>query len=182
MKITETSLPGCLIVEPTVYEDHRGFFFEGFNAENFRKHTGVDFRVMQMNCSRSAKGVIRGLHFQKKPYEQAKLIFVSRGEVLDVAVDLRKDSETYGQHVKVLLSEENQKRIFVPKGFAHGFLSLTDGAELNYLVDEVYNASHDSGIHYADADLNIDWEIPDENIILSEKDRELQSLKDYVSE
>ncbi|MGB3468964.1 MAG: dTDP-4-dehydrorhamnose 3,5-epimerase, partial [Cyclobacteriaceae bacterium] len=180
MKVSETSLSGCLIIEPTVYEDHRGFFFEGFNAKNFEKETGIDFRVEQMNCSRSSRGVIRGLHFQEKPYEQAKLIFVTRGEVLDVAVDLRKDSPTYGKHVKVMLSNENQKRIFIPKGFAHGFLSMTEDAELNYLVDEVYNAEYDSGIHYADADLSIDWEISEQNTILSEKDRKLQSFKNYV--
>ena len=143
--------------------------------------TGIDFEVKQMNCSKSEKGVIRGLHFQKQPYEQAKLVFVTKGEVLDVIVDLRLESPTFGKHTKVLLSQENLKRVFIPKGFAHGFLSLTDEAELNYLVDEFYNSDYDSGIHYADTDLNIDWGISSAKTILSEKDKELQNFKNYVS-
>ena len=135
-----------------------------------------------MNCSRSAKGVIRGLHFQQKPYEQAKVVFVTRGEALDVVVDLRTSSPTFGKHVKVHLSSENQKRVFIPKGFAHGFLSLQENTELNYLVDEYYNAENDAGIHIADKKLQINWGISPDEMILSEKDKKLQSFKNYVSE
>jgi len=182
LKIIETNLPGCLVIEPKVFDDHRGIFFEGFNAEVFKEKTGYEFNVKQMNCSRSAAGVIRGLHFQRAPYEQAKLVFVTKGEIVDVIVDIRKDSPTFGEHLKIVLSSENRKRIFIPKGFAHGFLSRTEGAELNYLVDELYNAKHDSGILYSDEDLNINWETNPKNVILSEKDRNLPRLKQYVSE
>lgn len=182
MKVSDTILKGCLIIEPTLFEDHRGYFFEGFNADEFAKVTGVEFNVKQMNCSKSEKGVIRGLHFQNKPYEQAKLVFVTKGEVLDVVVDLRLESPTFGKHLKVVLSQENRKRMFIPKGFAHGFLALTEGVELNYLVDEFYNSSYDSGINHSDVELNIDWGINQEDSILSDKDKELQSFNNYVSE
>ncbi|MEL6557235.1 MAG: dTDP-4-dehydrorhamnose 3,5-epimerase [Bacteroidota bacterium] len=176
MMISETILEGCYVIEPRLFNDHRGFFFEGFNAMQFKEQTGIDFHVCQMNCSRSAKGVIRGLHFQEKPYEQAKVVFVTKGEVMDVIVDLRPDSVSYGKHIKIHLSSENQKRVFIPKGFAHGFLSLTENAELNYLVDEYYNAEHDSGIHISDENLKIDWGISPDEMILSDKDKKLQSF------
>lgn len=176
MIISETILEGCYIIEPKLFNDHRGHFFEGFNAIQFKEQTGVDFQVCQMNCSRSAKGVIRGLHFQEKPYEQAKVVFVTNGEVMDVVVDLRPGSASFGKHIKIHLSSENQKRLFIPKGFAHGFLSLTENAELNYLVDEYYNAEYDSGIHISDKELKIDWGIPSDEMILSDKDKKLQSF------
>ena len=178
MKIQKTELEGCLIIDPTVYEDHRGVFFEGFNASVFSKLSGYDFEVKQLNCSQSAKGVIRGLHFQKPPFEQAKLVFVTRGKVMDVIVDLRPGSATYGKHIKVILSAENQKRVFIPRGFAHGFLALEDDTELNYLVDGFYNKAYDAGIIYSDEALAIDWSHEGvDQIILSEKDENLPKLK-----
>ncbi len=182
MKIIGTTLRDCVIVEPTIFEDHRGVFFEGFNLNEFNEKTGIHLLVKQMNCSQSKKGVLRGLHLQTGEYAQSKLVFVTKGEALDVVVDIRKDSPTFGKHLTVRLSAENRKRIFVPKGFAHGFVSLQDGTELNYLVDEYYNKAHDSGISYADPELNIDWEIDPENVILSEKDKNLPTFRQLISE
>ncbi|MEL7144811.1 MAG: dTDP-4-dehydrorhamnose 3,5-epimerase [Bacteroidota bacterium] len=183
MKVQETSLPGCLIIEPTIFSDHRGHFFEGFNTNKFKELTGYDFDVKQMNCSRSAKGVVRGLHFQKPPFEQSKLVFVTKGSVIDVIVDLRPDSTTFGKHCKVLLSNENCRRVFIPKGFAHGFLALEEDTELNYLVDGFYNKAYDAGIIYSDETLQIDWSYEEiDQIILSEKDENLPNLKQYRGE
>ena len=183
MKVQKTSLEDCVVIDPTVFSDHRGFFFEGFNMRTFREASGFDFEVKQMNCSRSAKGVIRGLHFQKPPFEQAKMVFVTKGSVLDVIVDLRRDSATYGQHEKVLLSAANKKRVYIPRGFAHGFLALEDDTELNYLVDGFYNKDYDAGIIYSDESLDIDWSYEGvDDYLLSEKDKKLPKLKEYKGE
>ncbi len=182
MSVNETILKDCYIIEPNVYNDHRGNFFEGFNEKVFEHIPGYEFKIKQMNCSVSHKNVLRGLHFQNHPYAQAKYVFVTQGEVLDVVVDLREDSPTYLQHTKIRLSSENRKRVFIPKGFAHGFLSLKDNTQLNYLVDEYYTPEYDCGIIYNDSVLNIDWGITKEDIIQSQKDQDLQTLKQYKNE
>ncbi|MCR9249747.1 MAG: dTDP-4-dehydrorhamnose 3,5-epimerase [bacterium] len=182
MKVTETVLKDCFVIEPNVFDDHRGNFFEGFNEKVFDHIQGHDFKIKQMNCSVSHKNVLRGLHFQKDPFAQAKYVFVTRGEVLDVVVDLREGSPTYLQHAKVKLSSENRMRVFIPKGFAHGFLSLKDNTQLNYLVDEYYSPEYDCGIIYDDIDLNIDWGISDDDVIQSKKDQDLQTLKQFRNE
>lgn len=178
MKGLETNLKGCWVLEPDVYEDERGYFFEGFNSAKFKKITGVDFEVKQLNQSRSVKGVLRGLHFQLEPKAQAKLVTCTEGEILDVAVDLRKASETFGKHFLIRLSAENKKHLFIPRGFAHGFLVLTEHAKIMYQVDELYSAEHDTGIIYNDSDLNISWGVLEDDLILSAKDLELNTLSE----
>lgn len=180
MNAVETNVRDCWILEPDIFEDERGYFYEGFNIQKFKKATGFDFEVKQINQSRSSKGVLRGLHFQTRDKAQAKLVSCIEGEVLDVAVDLRKDSPTYLQYSMVRLSAHNKKHFFIPKGMAHGFLVLTDHAKLMYQVDELYSKEHDSGIIYNDPELNISWGMSDEDIILSEKDQNLPLLKDTV--
>lgn len=179
MKAIETNLEGCWIIEPDVFEDERGFFYEGFNAQKFKDTIGLDFIVKQLNQSRSAKGVLRGLHFQSAPKSQAKLITCTEGEVLDVAVDLRADSPTFGQYVMARLSADNMKHFFIPKGMAHGFLVLSDFAKLMYQVDELYSPDHDTGILFSDSDLNISWGMQENEIILSDKDVHLPTLAEY---
>ena len=178
MKVEETNLTDCLIIEPDIFEDERGYFFEGFNHKKFTKETGVDFHVKQINQSRSSRGVLRGLHFQTGKMAQAKLVSCMEGELLDVAVDLRKDSPTYGEHAVVRLSAENKKQLYIPKGMAHGFLFLSDQAKLMYLVDELYSREHDTGIMFNDPDLNISWGMSEDEMILSQKDQTLPLLKD----
>ena len=178
MKAEKTNLKDCWIVEPDVFEDERGYFYEGFNAQKFKKSTGFDFHVKQINQSRSSKGVLRGLHFQTGDKSQAKLISCIEGEVLDVAVDLRKDSSTFCEYSIVRLSAHNKKHLYIPKGMAHGFLVLTDYAKLMYQTDEFYSKEHDTGIIYNDPDINISWGIPDEEITLSDKDKNLPFLKE----
>lgn len=178
MKGTETNLKGCWVIEPDVFEDERGFFFEGFNAGKFKSLTGVDFIPRQLNQSGSIKGVLRGLHFQNAPKAQAKLVSCSHGELLDVAVDLRKNSPTFKQTFSVRLSEDNKKQLFIPKGFAHGFIVLSEYAKLMYQVDEVYSPEHDSGIAYNDPELNISWVLSKGEIILSNKDQNLKNISE----
>ncbi len=178
MKVEQTNLRDCWLIEPDVYEDQRGFFYEGYNEKKFRDATGIQFYVRQINQSRSSFGVLRGLHFQVSPKAQAKYVSVIEGEVLDVAVDLRKDSSTYLEHFAVRLSADNKKHLFIPKGMAHGFLVLSEHAKLMYQVDELYSQEHDGGIAYNDPDINISWGLSDEEIILSEKDTLLPTLKE----
>ena len=178
MKAEQTNLKDCWILEPDVFEDERGYFYEGFNADRFKKYTGFDFCVKQINQSRSSKGVLRGLHFQLAPKAQAKLVSCIEGEVLDVAVDLRKDSPTFGESSIVRLSSHNKKHFYIPKGMAHGFLVLSENAKLMYQVDELYSPEHDTGIIYNDPDLNIAWGYPEQEIILSKKDQKLPTLKE----
>jgi dTDP-4-dehydrorhamnose 3,5-epimerase len=173
MRIEETKLKGCFILEPTVYNDDRGCFFESFNVRRFNEALGQDVNFVQDNISVSRKGVLRGLHYQIGEYSQAKLIRVIKGSVLDVVVDLRKESATFGQHFKLKISEENRKSIFIPKGMAHGFLALTDEVIFSYKCDAYYYSQAEAGIKYNDPFLNIDWEIPESEIILSEKDLNL---------
>lgn len=176
MKAQQTPLQDCWILEPDVFEDDRGYFFEGYNATKFKNLTGIDFEVKQLNQSKSSRGVLRGLHFQHEPKAQAKLVTCTEGEILDVAVDLRKSSPTYKEHFLIRLSEENKKLLFIPKGFAHGFLVLSEEAKLMYQVDEVYSHAHDDGISYNDPDLNINWGVASQDILLSSKDIQLQTI------
>ena len=177
MIITETKLKDCFIIEPKVFEDKRGYFLESFNQKNFNTHTGLNVNFVQDNESVSEKGVLRGLHFQKGTCAQAKLVRVLQGEVLDVAVDLRKTSPTFMQHVSVRLSDKNKKQMFVPRGFAHGFVVLSQTAKFFYKCDNYYNKSSEAGIIYNDADLNIDWILKEDELIISDKDMILPKLK-----
>lgn len=177
MRVTETKLKNCFIVEPKVIEDSRGYFFEGYNQVRFAEQTGLDVQFVQDNQSFSTKGVLRGLHAQKGEYAQAKLVRVLQGEVLDVAVDARVDSPTFGEHVAVLLSADNKRQLFVPRGFLHGFVVLSESAEFLYKCDNFYRKEAEWGVIYNDPSLNIDWKLTDENFLIAEKDKELPSFK-----
>lgn len=170
MKIIETPIPGLLIIEPRVFADERGYFFESFSVQKFEKH-GLITNFVQDNESKSHYGVIRGLHYQLAPYAQAKLIRVVRGTVYDVAVDLREGSPTFGQWYGVIVSASNKKQFYIPKGFAHGFSVLSEYAIFSYKCDEFYNPGADRGIRYDDPALNIDWKLPKELAVVSEKDK-----------
>ncbi len=178
MHVVETKLKSCFVIEPTVFKDERGYFFESFNQEKFNQAIGEDVNFVQDNESFSSKGVLRGLHFQKGEYAQAKLVRAIKGSVLDVAVDIRPDSETYGEYVAVELSEDNKKQLFVPRGFAHGFIVLSDTAIFSYKCDNFYNKASEGGIIYNDETLNIDWQLNESDFIVSEKDAILPKLKD----
>jgi dTDP-4-dehydrorhamnose 3,5-epimerase len=180
MKFTKTSIVGLVIIEPRVFGDERGYFLESYNEKEFEQAI-CKVSFVQDNESKSSKGVLRGLHFQKPPFNQAKLVRCIEGRVLDVAVDIRKGSPTYGKHVAIELSGENKKQVFVPKGFAHGFSVLSETAIFAYKVDNKYVPESDSGIRYDDTELGIDWGLPQEEVQLSEKDKELPSFKDLDS-
>lgn len=177
MKAIPTPLEQCVIIEPTVFNDSRGYFFESFNQSTFNTLIGQSVTFVQDNESYSTKGVLRGLHFQKEEWAQAKLVRVVKGRVLDVAVDIRKDSPTYGQYISVELTEDNKKQLFVPRGFAHGFVVLSDTAIFSYKCDNYYNKEAEGGIIYNDTTLNIDWELPIETLIISEKDAILPTFE-----
>ena len=180
MNYIETFLPGVWILEPKVFVDARGYFQETYQKEDFDRHIGgVCF--IQDNESKSSYGVLRGLHFQKGEYAQAKLVRVVQGAVLDVAVDIRKDSPTFGQHVAVELTGENKRQFFIPRGFAHGFLVLSPEVIFCYKVDNVYAPQAEGSILYNDSDINIEWTIRSEDIILSEKDKNAPLLKELYS-
>ena len=172
MKFTKTKIEGLIIIEPTVFGDTRGYFLESYNKKKFEEVVGKTSFV-QDNESKSSKGVLRGLHFQKPPFEQAKLVRCIEGEVLDVAIDIRKGSPTYGNHVAVKLSGENKKQLFVPRGFAHGFLVLSDTATFAYKVDNTYAPEFDAGIRWNDKGLNIQWGLEESEVLVSAKDAEL---------
>ena len=176
MTAIPTKLEGCFIIEPTLFYDDRGYFMESFNEVRFEKETGQRVHFVQDNQSYSTKGVLRGLHYQTGEYAQAKLVRVLDGEVLDIAVDIRPDSATYGQYEAIVLSGENKKQFFVPRGFAHGFLVLSDTATFFYKFDNFYNKESEGGIIYNDSSLNIDWQLPSEDLIISEKDKVLPTL------
>ena len=176
MRVTETKLKGCFIIEPTIFEDERGYFFESFNKQKFNQLTGMKIEFVQDNESYSTKGVLRGLHFQRGDDAQAKLIRVSHGAVLDVVVDIRKNSPTYAQHVAIELSSENKKQFFIPRGFAHGFIVLSDTVTFLYKCDNLYNKESEGGIIYNDPTLNIDWKLPESAFIISPKDVILPTL------
>ena len=178
MKINKTFIEDLLIIEPPLFKDYRGFFYESYNKKNLDKIINIAF--VQDNESKSNKGVIRGLHFQLPPFEQTKLVRCVSGKILDVAVDLRVNSKTYGKFLSIELSSENNNQLFVPKGFAHGFQVLSETAIVNYKVDNFYNPKFDSGIIWSDKDLSIDWN-PDLKPILSPKDLKLKSFKSLKS-
>ncbi len=185
MEVKKTAIDGVLIIEPRVFKDSRGYFFESFSKREFDEKVGailghtIDF--VQDNESMSSYGVMRGLHFQKMPYTQSKLVRCVKGAVLDVAVDIRKGSPTFGQHVAVELTEDNHRQFFIPRGFAHGFAVLSETAVFQYKCDEFYHPEADGGICIKDESLGIDWKIPVEKAILSEKDMKHPCLKDAES-
>ncbi|MBU3820646.1 dTDP-4-dehydrorhamnose 3,5-epimerase [Flavobacteriaceae bacterium XHP0103] len=181
MVIKETKLKGCFIFEPKIFKDNRGYFFESFNQNTFNKATSQNVNFVQDNESFSSKGVLRGLHYQTGEYAQAKLVRVVKGSVLDVAVDLRTESETFGEYVAVELSEQNKKQLFIPRGFAHGFVVLSNTAIFSYKCDNFYNKDSENGIIFNDADLNIDWQLPKEELLISEKDLVLPTFETYCS-
>lgn len=176
MKLTETKLKGCVILEPKVFSDERGYFLESFNNDLFNKLTNTKTDFVQDNESFSTKGVLRGLHYQSGEFAQAKLVRVISGKVLDVAVDIRKDSETYGKHIAVELTGDNKKQLFVPRGFAHGFVVLSETAIFSYKCDNFYNKASEGGIIYNDVSLGIDWKLAQKDLIISEKDTILPKL------
>ena len=178
MKIIETEIQGLFIIEPDVYGDSRGYFFESFSKRRFEEQTGINVDFVQDNESRSTYGVVRGLHFQRPPHAQAKLVRVVSGRVLDVAVDLREGSPTYGRHVAVELSGENHRQVFIPKGFAHGFSVLSEEAVFQYKCDDYYAPETEGAVAWDDPDIAIDWRIPADDMILSEKDKKHPRLSE----
>ena len=171
MKVVQTKLAGCFLIEPKIITDTRGYFMESFNEAAFNKEIGQDIHFVQDNQSFSSKGVLRGLHYQKGIDAQSKLVRVLSGEVLDVVVDIRPESPTFGEYLSVLLSAENQLQFFIPKGFAHGFLVLSETATFFYKCDNFYNSSAEAGIIYNDPKININWQMPLEDLIISDKDK-----------
>lgn len=179
MNVLRTDIEGLVIIEPKVHGDERGYFFESFSERDFA--AGVaETSFVQDNESRSVYGVVRGLHFQRPPHSQAKLVRVVKGRVLDVAVDLRKDSPTFGRHMAVELSEENHRQVFLPKGFAHGFSVLSEEAVFQYKCDDYYAPECEEAVAWDDPDLDIDWKVPADKVILSEKDRRHPRLRDII--
>lgn len=176
MNFIPTKLSGCFILEPKVIHDSRGYFMESFNEKTFQDGVEQSVKFVQDNQSFSSKGVLRGLHYQSGEHAQAKLVRVLQGEVLDVAVDIRPESETYGQYVAEVLSAENQRQLFIPRGFAHGFLVLSETATFFYKCDNFYNKESEGGIIYNDAQLNINWQLKQEELLISEKDTQLPEL------
>jgi dTDP-4-dehydrorhamnose 3,5-epimerase len=169
MKVTSLNIPDVLLIEPKIFEDERGFFFESFNLNDFKKATGLDINFVQDNHSKSKRGVLRGLHYQLPPYAQGKLVRVIQGEVLDVAVDIRKSSPTFGKYVSCILSAKNNKQMWIPEGFAHGFLTLSNISMFLYKTTKFYNPYYERSIYWNDKDLNIDWPLFNE-IKVSAKD------------
>lgn len=176
MPYQETFIKGLWVFEPRLFEDNRGYFYESFNARDFAQATGFDLPFVQDNHSLSKFGVLRGLHFQRPPHQQSKLIRVIQGEVLDVAVDLRENSPTFKRYVALVLSSENKKQFFVPSGFAHGFLVLSPTAEVLYKCDRYYAPQSESGVIFDDPELKIDWQIPLDRLLVSEKDKKLPTV------
>lgn len=181
MRIEQTPLKDCFIIHEKVHGDARGYFIETYNSRDFKAATGLDIEFVQDNQSRSSKGVLRGLHMQRGAAAQAKLVRVLEGAVLDIAVDLRKDSPSFGQHFSIELTADNRKQFFVPAGFAHGFVVLSEAATFFYKVDKFYEPGNEVGIMYNDKDLNIDWRLSDNELILSEKDKTLGSFAAYAA-
>jgi dTDP-4-dehydrorhamnose 3,5-epimerase len=180
MNLIKTKLDGLVVLKPTVFKDNRGYFMESYNQKNINKLLG-NVNFVQDNESESSRGVLRGLHFQKPPYTQAKLVRCLKGSVLDVVLDLRKDSKTYGIFETISLTEENKKQLFIPKGFAHGFIVLSKSAIFSYKVDNYYNPDSESGVLWNDLDLNIDWKINKNEIIVSKKDKNLPTFNEIIN-
>jgi dTDP-4-dehydrorhamnose 3,5-epimerase len=180
MKFTRCDIPGLIIIEPAVYQDSRGYFFEAYNQTSFIQN-GISCNFVQDNQSKSSYGVIRGLHYQLNAFAQAKLVRVLEGVILDVAVDIRKGSPTYGQHFDIELSDENKKQLYIPEGFAHGFSVLSETAIVLYKCNAFYNKQSEAGIKFNDSELNIDWKIDPAKAIVSDKDLQLPSFKDSIN-
>lgn len=180
MEVIQTQIEGVVLIEPRLFKDARGYFFESYSERDFNKQVG-EIHFVQDNESKSSYGVMRGLHFQRPPFTQSKLVRCVKGAVLDVAVDIRKGSPTYGQHVAVELTEDNHRQFFIPRGFAHGFAVLSPEAIFQYKCDNFYHPEADGGISILDTSLGIDWRIPTEHAILSEKDTKHPLLKDFDS-
>ena len=180
MKFIKTKIPDVVIIEPRVFRDDRGYFLESFDLETFQKNVSP-IKFVKDNESKSSRGVLRGLHFQKPPFAQAKLVRCIKGSVIDVVVDIRKGSPTYGEHVSVELSGKNKRQLFVPRGFAHGFSVLSETAVFAYKVDNTYAPEYDDGIKYDDEELNIKWGLKKEDVQLSAKDKILKSFSDLDS-
>ena len=178
MKLVNTSIEGLVIIEPTVFKDNRGYFVESYNKKKFEEAIGK-ISFVQDNESKSYKGVLRGLHLQKIPYAQAKLVRCTEGKVLDISVDIREGSDTYGEHVAVELSAENKKQVFIPQGFAHGYLVLSDTAILAYKVDNSYAPEYDTGIRWDDPTLNVQWGVNESEVLVSEKDAKLPFFSEF---
>ena len=180
MNLIKTKLDGLVVLKPTLFKDNRGYFMESYNQKNLNKLLG-NVNFVQDNESESSQGVLRGLHFQNPPYAQSKLVRCLKGKVLDVALDLRNDSKTYGMIETILLSEEKKEQLFIPKGFAHGFVVVSKSAILSYKVDNYYKPEFESGIIWNDPDLNIDWRINKTEIIVSEKDKNLPTFNEIIN-
>jgi dTDP-4-dehydrorhamnose 3,5-epimerase len=180
MKLIKTDFEGVFVLEPVVYHDDRGFFTEIFNQRKFQELTGLEIDFIQDNLAQSKKGVIRGLHYQKEPFSQAKLVTVIKGKVQDVIVDMRPDSDTFGKYFSIILSEKNKKQLFIPRGFAHGYLSLEENSIFYYKIDNIYNKEAEGGLFYADKELGIPWQFDNINPILSPKDKLLPSFKEWL--
>ena len=178
MNVIRTDIEGVLVIEPQVFGDERGYFFESFNAERFLAQTGLRVEFVQDNESSSKRGVLRGLHFQREPYAQAKLVRVVQGRVIDVAVDIRPGSPTFGKYVATELSGENHRQMFIPKGFAHGYVVLEDNTVFQYKCDEYYHPEVEDGIAWNDPQIGIEWPLPEDEIILSDKDRKRRTLRE----
>ena len=180
MNLIKTKIEGLVILKPIIVKDKRGYFMQSYSQNNTNKLIG-NVNFLQDNESESFRGVLRGLHFQSPPYAQSKLVRCTKGSVLDVALDLRKNSETYGQFETTILSDENKNQLFIPKGFAHGFIVLSESAIFSYKVDNYYNPESESGVIWNDPDLNIDWEIKQTDIIVSKKDTKLSTFNNLIS-
>jgi len=178
MKFIKTEIPEVIIIEPKVFSDERGYFFESFRQDKLEEFLGYKINFCQDNESKSKRGVLRGLHYQLPPFAQTKLVRVIKGNVLDIAVDIRKGSPTFGKYVSVELTEDNKKQLFIPRGFAHGFLVLSEEAIFSYKVDNYYASEHDRSIRFDDSDINIDWNFPQKDILISDKDKNAPYLKE----
>ena len=176
MKFSRAEIPDIIIIEPSVFSDDRGYFFESFKQNELNEFLGYDVMFCQDNESKSSYGVLRGLHYQKPPFAQAKLVRVIQGNVLDVAVDIRKDSPTFGKHISIELNDKNKKQLFIPRGFAHGFVVLSESAIFSYKVDNYYNKESDRGIAFNDPGLGIDWKINNQDLQISYKDLNMLPL------
>lgn len=177
MQVIPTMLEGCLIIEPKVFLDQRGYFYESFNEKIFSEKTGINVHFVQDNISQSTKGVLRGLHYQTEDFAQAKLVQVIQGKVLDVAVDIRPASKTFGKYVSALLSADNKRQMFIPRGFAHGFLVLSETALFSYKCDNFYKKESEGHISYEDPSIGIDWGFPKNELIISDKDQDAPNLE-----
>lgn len=180
MEFSRTIIPDVVLCKPTVFKDDRGYFFETFKKELLETFIGCKINFCQDNESKSTKGVLRGLHYQLPPFAQSKLVRVALGSVLDIAVDIRKNSSTFGKYVAVELNDVNKYQLFIPKGFAHGYIVLSDVAIFNYKVDNYYNKETEAGIIYNDTDLNINWQLPENKLIISEKDKNQPPFKNAM--